>query len=198
MKAVLLTLLHLAVTVVRLCRPGGVRAVIAENLLLKQQLIVLRRPRQRAPNLTTADRLLCGFGSLLLRPGDSGRSPSAFAPRHCSRFIELWSAGNTGACSRRVIVRRRPDRRDRVRRSSARSSSSRRATRGSAVRELRASSHGHSGSTLTRTSSLACWRNTIDPSREAQGRRGCRSSVTPPTACPFRDTCSRYADRPSR
>jgi len=29
-----------------------VRAVIAENLLLKQQLIVLRRPRQRAPNLT--------------------------------------------------------------------------------------------------------------------------------------------------
>ena len=69
MKAVLLTLLHLAVTVVRLCRPGGVRAVIAENLLLKQQLIVLRRPRQRAPNLTTADRLLCGFGSLLLRPG---------------------------------------------------------------------------------------------------------------------------------
>jgi len=26
----------------RLCGPGGVRAVIAENLLLKQQLIVLR------------------------------------------------------------------------------------------------------------------------------------------------------------
>ncbi len=69
MKAVLLTLLHLAVTATRLCRPGGVRAVIAENLVLKQQLIVLRRPRQRAPNLTTADRLLCGFASLFLTPG---------------------------------------------------------------------------------------------------------------------------------
>jgi transposase InsO family protein len=43
--------------------------VIAENLLLKQQLIVLRRSRQRAPNLTLRDRLLCGFGSLFLSPG---------------------------------------------------------------------------------------------------------------------------------
>ena len=43
--------------------------MIAENLLLKQQLIVLRRPRKRAPNLTTVDRLLCGFGSLFLGPG---------------------------------------------------------------------------------------------------------------------------------
>ena len=53
----------------KLCGPGGVRAVIAENLLLKQQLIVLRRARQRAPNLTLSDRLLCGFGSLFLTPG---------------------------------------------------------------------------------------------------------------------------------
>src|SRR6266705_5371733 len=69
MKNLLLTLLHLAVTAAKLCGPGGVRAVIAENLLLKQQLIVLRRARQRAPNLTLRDRLLCGFGSLFLSPG---------------------------------------------------------------------------------------------------------------------------------
>ena len=69
MTAALLTLLHLAVTAAKLCRPGGVRAVMAENLLLKQQLIVLRRPRQRAPNLTVGDRVVCGFGSLFLSPG---------------------------------------------------------------------------------------------------------------------------------
>ena len=69
MKDLLLTLLHLAVMTAKLCGPGGVRAVIAENLLLKQQLIVLRRGRQRAPNLTLSDRLLCGFGSLFLSPG---------------------------------------------------------------------------------------------------------------------------------
>ncbi len=69
MKDLLLTLLHLAHMTAKLSGPGGVRAVIAENLLLKQQLIVLRRPRQRAPNLTTADRLLCGCASLFLNPG---------------------------------------------------------------------------------------------------------------------------------
>ena len=42
MKDLLLTLLHLAVMIAKLCDPGGVRAVIAENLLLKQQLLVRR------------------------------------------------------------------------------------------------------------------------------------------------------------
>jgi hypothetical protein len=57
MKDLLLTLLHLAVMTAKLCGPGGGRAVIAENLLLKQQLIVLRRGGHRAPNLTLSDRL---------------------------------------------------------------------------------------------------------------------------------------------
>src|SRR6476660_4554312 len=69
MKDVLLTLLHLAVTTAKLCGSGGVRAVIAENLLLKEQLIVLRRARLRAPNLMLSGRLLCGLGSLFLSPG---------------------------------------------------------------------------------------------------------------------------------
>src|SRR5207247_2719116 len=59
MKELLLTLLHLAVMTAKLCGPGGVRAVIAENLLLKQQLIVVRRARQRARNLALSDRLIC-------------------------------------------------------------------------------------------------------------------------------------------
>ena len=45
MRDLLLSLLHLTVMAAKLCGPGGVRAVIAENLLLKQQLIVLRRAR---------------------------------------------------------------------------------------------------------------------------------------------------------
>ena len=59
MKNLLLTLLHLAVMTAKLCGPGGVRAVIAENLMLNQQLIVLRRGRRRAPSLTLSDRLFC-------------------------------------------------------------------------------------------------------------------------------------------
>ena len=37
MKDFLLILLHLAVTTAKLCGPGGVRAVIAENLVLEQK-----------------------------------------------------------------------------------------------------------------------------------------------------------------
>src|SRR5215468_7335981 len=58
MKDFLLALLHLIIVSAKLCGPGGLRAVIAENLVLKQQLIVLRRARRRAPNLTLSDRLL--------------------------------------------------------------------------------------------------------------------------------------------
>src|SRR5712671_7813999 len=80
MKHLLLTLFHLAVMTAKLCGSGGVRAVIAENLLLKQQLIVLRRARQRAPNLTPSDRLLCGFWSMFLSPGRIRKAAIALRP----------------------------------------------------------------------------------------------------------------------
>src|SRR5262245_28846075 len=69
MKDFLLILLHLAVMAAKLCGPGGVRTVVAENLLLRQQLIVLRRGRRRASSLRMSDRFLCGLGSLFLSPG---------------------------------------------------------------------------------------------------------------------------------
>ena len=80
MKSLLLALLDLAVLIAKLCGPGGVRAVIAENLLLKQQLIVLQRARYRAPNLKLRDRLLCGFGSLFLSPGRIRKIAIALRP----------------------------------------------------------------------------------------------------------------------
>jgi transposase InsO family protein len=80
MRDLLLALLDLAVMAAKLCGPGGVRAVMAENLLLKQQLIVLRRARQRAPNLRRSDRLLCGFCSLFLGPERIRRVAIAFRP----------------------------------------------------------------------------------------------------------------------
>jgi len=96
MRDILLTLLHLAVTTAKLCGPGGVRAVIAENLVLKQQLVVLRRGRRRAPRLTLSGRLLCGCGSLFLSPGRIQRSPSPSGPRPSSHFTRPWCVANTG------------------------------------------------------------------------------------------------------
>ena len=52
MRDLLLLAIHLLVTLAKLLRPGGARAVAAESLLLKQQLLVINRSRERAPNLT--------------------------------------------------------------------------------------------------------------------------------------------------
>jgi hypothetical protein len=68
MRDVIYLLFHLLTTLAELIRHGGSRTVIAENLLLKQQLIIHSRSRLRAPNLSTQDRTLLGFWSLFLNP----------------------------------------------------------------------------------------------------------------------------------
>ena len=80
MKNVSLILIHLLAVVARLLGPGGIKGIIAENLLLTAATACRLPPRQRAPNLLPADRFLFGFFSLFLRPGRIaktavGRSP---------------------------------------------------------------------------------------------------------------------------
>jgi hypothetical protein len=53
--------LHVLATVGRLARLGGVRAVVAESVLVKHQLLILNRSRRRAPNLHLADAWLPPF-----------------------------------------------------------------------------------------------------------------------------------------
>jgi transposase InsO family protein len=60
--------LHVLATLARLLRPGGVRSVVAESILLKHQLLILNRSRQRSPNLRTSDRIVAGLCALLIRP----------------------------------------------------------------------------------------------------------------------------------
>lgn len=48
----------LIVTIIRLMGPGCARSIVAENLLFRQQLLVLIRTRQRAPRLSVIDRFL--------------------------------------------------------------------------------------------------------------------------------------------
>ena len=93
MGNLLLTLLHLVVVAARRCGPGGVRTVIAENLLLTQQLIVLRRARRRAPNLTLSGRLRCGFGSLFLDPGRIRTLAIALCPSTLLAFHQALVRG---------------------------------------------------------------------------------------------------------
>jgi putative transposase len=68
MREVLILAVHLLVTFAKLLRPGGVRAVVAESLLLKHQLLISNRSRRRAPNLTSMDRFVLGLTTLSISP----------------------------------------------------------------------------------------------------------------------------------
>ncbi len=68
MKYAVLLIVHSLVLIVKSLRPGGVKALIAENLLLKHQLGILARTRRKSPNLKTSDRFLLGALSLLVSP----------------------------------------------------------------------------------------------------------------------------------
>ncbi len=69
MKGLLLLLIHLVAVLARLLGPGGVRGLVAENLLIKQQLLILSRTRQRAPNLSPVERLSLVKTGPLVRSG---------------------------------------------------------------------------------------------------------------------------------
>jgi hypothetical protein len=54
---------HSIVRVARLARPGGLRSVVAESVLVKRQLQILNRGRKRAPNLRTDERIIASLGA---------------------------------------------------------------------------------------------------------------------------------------
>ena len=80
MRHLVVLLIHFLATLVRLLGPGGVRSIVAESLLLKHQLLLLNRSRQRSPNLCAWDRILAGLLALLVRPTRLLRSAIALKP----------------------------------------------------------------------------------------------------------------------
>ena len=81
-------LIHLLTTLAKLMGPGGAKAVVADSLLMKQQLLVINRSRQLAPNLTVFDRMLLGFWSLFLSPHHIQRAAVILKPSTLLRFHE--------------------------------------------------------------------------------------------------------------
>jgi putative transposase len=80
MRDLVILLVHVITIIGRLVRPGGVRAVVAESVLTKHQLLMLNRSRQRAPNLRALDRLIAGICSLWIKPNRLRRVAIAFKP----------------------------------------------------------------------------------------------------------------------
>jgi len=80
MRDLILLLIHLIVTITRLFTPGGTRSVVAESLLVKHQLLILNRSRERAPNLRPLDRVIAGLGTGFMRPTRLLRSAIVLKP----------------------------------------------------------------------------------------------------------------------
>src|SRR5436190_14645521 len=96
-------------------RPGRVHAVVAESLLLKQQLLISSRARRRAPNLDSFDRLLLGLGSLFVPARRIPKLAVILKPKTLLRFHEalkrrkyrwLFSSGGhprPGVCTENLV-----------------------------------------------------------------------------------------------
>ena len=82
MSTLVILFIHFLATLARLLGPGGVRSIVAESLILKHQLLIVTRSRQRSPNLCMSDRILAGLMlmALLVRPTRLLRSAIVLKP----------------------------------------------------------------------------------------------------------------------
>jgi putative transposase len=80
MRNLAVLFIHFFAVLARLLGPGGVRSLVAESLLLKHQLLIVNRSRQRSPNLSTWDRILAGLLALLMFPTRLLRSAIVLKP----------------------------------------------------------------------------------------------------------------------
>src|SRR5215467_2691347 len=88
MRDFAIVFVHLIVTLARLARPGGLRSVVAESVLVRHQLLILNRVRKRAPNLRATDRIIAGLCTLFMRPARVLRSSIVLKP---STLLHLHS-----------------------------------------------------------------------------------------------------------
>ena len=105
MKDLLILLTHLLTTIAKLLGHGGAKTIVADSLLMKQQLLIMNRTRRRAPNLSVVDRFLPGLWSLFLSPRHIQQAaviirPSTLLKLHRllkqRKYRWLYSAGRKG------------------------------------------------------------------------------------------------------
>ena len=86
MKYVIRLILYCLTALAKVARRGGVKVLVAENIVLKQQLIVLMRHKKRPPNLTSSDRITFGFLTTFINPKRLSKMAVAIKPATLLRF----------------------------------------------------------------------------------------------------------------
>ena len=98
MGDLLILVFHLVTTVFRLARPGGLRAVVAESVLAKHQLLILNRSCRRCPNLRVLDRIIAAFCSLWIKPRRFVRVAIVFKPSTLLNFHRVLVQRSIASC----------------------------------------------------------------------------------------------------
>jgi hypothetical protein len=94
---------------IRLCRPGGLRSVVAESVLMRHQVLILHRGWKRAPNLRSSDRdfhkmltkqkyRLLFSSTRVRRPGPKGPTNSTVSLPDIWKLFLPGNASVTGIC----------------------------------------------------------------------------------------------------
>ena len=91
MRDFAIVFVHLIVTLARLAKPGGLRSVVAESVLVRHQLLILNRGRKRAPNLRATDRMIAGLCTVFIRPARVLRCAIVLKPSTLLHFHRVLS-----------------------------------------------------------------------------------------------------------
>ena len=94
MRDLLVLLVDLLTSLARLLGPGGTRAVVADTLLVKHQLVILNRSRRRARNLTALDRIAMGLCTLVMIPGRIRKLATVLKPAMLLRYHQALNKSN--------------------------------------------------------------------------------------------------------
>ncbi|HAR41665.1 MAG TPA: hypothetical protein DCS07_03405 [Bdellovibrionales bacterium] len=89
MSSILRLILDVIVLMARLSSPNGKSLLIAEHLLVRQQLLMLRRKSSKAPRLSLRDRLVFAVAALFIR---SSRLPKLSVVVAHSTLLKLYKA----------------------------------------------------------------------------------------------------------
>jgi len=71
---------------IKLLRPSGAKAIAAENIMLRQQLITLSRQKKRSPKLKTSDRIICGLLTSWIKPNRLSKIAILIKPTTLLKF----------------------------------------------------------------------------------------------------------------
>ena len=68
MKEAITFFIYFIFTILKAIRPGGIKSIVAENLAIKQQLIIIKRKSKisKSPRLTPFQRIFVSFLSFFM------------------------------------------------------------------------------------------------------------------------------------